>query len=78
MQKGGMSVWAWILIGTVGVLAVALVTSLAVAAMLATIGREASELIEFESHASPPLTRAIEPAADDAEQRVTGHRARGW
>ena len=73
-----MSVWAWILIGTVGALAVSLLTSLAVAAILATIGREASELIEFEARVPPPLTSANERAASGAEQQVTGHQARSW
>lgn len=72
-----MSVWVWILIGTVGILAVSLVTSLAVASILATIGRQASELIEFDPRVSSPLTGTNEAGVEDAQQQVTGQRARG-
>ena len=50
-----MSVWVWVSLAIAGFFAVSLLVGLAVAAVLANIGREFSRLIEFE-----PLGAALE------------------
>jgi hypothetical protein len=72
-----MSIWIWILIGTSGVFAVSFVVSLAVAAVLARIGREVSELIEFEPWAPSSVTPAKEAAIDDTETQIASRHAHG-
>jgi hypothetical protein len=72
-----MSIWIWLLIGTGGAFAVSLVVSLAVAAILARIGREVSELIEFESWPSSSPTPSNEPATHDAEKQIASRHAHG-
>jgi len=49
-----MPVWTWIVIGSATVLALSVVASLAVAAILGRISREVSELLEPEPWASAP------------------------
>ena len=49
-----MSLWAWILIGATTVLALSVLASLAVAAILGRISREVSQLLEPEAWGLAP------------------------
>jgi hypothetical protein len=52
-----MSTWAWLVVGLGAFFLIAALLSLAVAAILGSISREASELFESEVWAQVPLTR---------------------
>jgi hypothetical protein len=52
-----MSTWAWLGVGLGAFFLIAALLSLAVAAILGSISREASELFESELWAQVPLTR---------------------
>lgn len=72
-----MSVWLWILLGIVGVLALSLLAGLLVAAILANIGRESAELIEFELLRSSPPTDSIDWTPAAVLERRLGGRSGG-
>ena len=72
-----MSVWVWVSLAIAGFFAVSLLVGLAVAAVLANIGREFSRLIEFEALAAAPRTRATESESRTAEQPLAGRGASG-
>ena len=72
-----VSLWMWLLIGSGGFFLVSLVVGLAVAAILANLGREVSN-VGVEPWASSPLTRARDAsagghAATAARGRTAGH-----
>ena len=71
-----MSVWVWILVGIGVLFAVSLLVSVAVAAILESIGRDFSKLVELEAWASSPLTRANEPTAEYAAENVVRNPGR--
>jgi hypothetical protein len=84
-----MSTWAWVGVGFGAFFLLAALLSLAVAAILGRISREASELIESELWAQVPLTREqVEAKTTTASEvnrrqrqrvgrlRVYGRRAR--
>jgi hypothetical protein len=50
-----MSLWVWIVVVGVTLLAFSLLVSLALAAILGSISRELSELVDFERWADAPL-----------------------
>jgi hypothetical protein len=52
-----MSTWAWVGVGLGALFLISALLSLAVAAILGRIGREASELFESELWTRAPLTR---------------------
>jgi hypothetical protein len=52
-----MSIWAWLGVGLGAFFLIAALLSLAIAAILGSISREASELFESELWAQVPLTR---------------------
>jgi hypothetical protein len=58
-----MPVWAWIEIGAASVIALSIVVSLAVAAILGSISSEVSQLLEVDSYASAPRKHAKATAA---------------
>ena len=72
-----MSVWFWVLLGIVGFFAVSFLVGLAIAAVLANIGREFSRLIEFEPSEAAPRTHASVGASRTAEQPLAGRGASG-
>lgn len=72
-----MSLWLWVLLGIVGFFAVSLLVGLAVAAILASIGREFSELIEFEPLESWPREHPADSATERSEQQFVGGRSSG-
>jgi hypothetical protein len=71
-----MSVSIWILLGILGFFAVSLVVGLSVAAILASIGRDFSRLIEFEP-LDPTAPDPHEDAAASAPAELVGHRSSG-
>lgn len=72
-----MSVWLWILLGIVGLFALSLIVGLLVAAILANIGREFSQLIEFEPLASPPAREPAESTSKTTRERFVEGQSRG-
>jgi hypothetical protein len=58
-----MPVWAWIEIGAASVIALSIVVSLAVAAILGSISSEVSQLLEVDSYASASRKHAKATAA---------------
>jgi len=58
-----MPVWAWIEIGAASVIALSIIASFAVAAVLGSISSEVSQLLEVDSYASTPMKRAEATAA---------------
>jgi hypothetical protein len=74
---GTMSVWLWILLGIIGFFAISLFVGLLVAAILANIGREFSQLIEFEPLESSPVRDPAEPTSKTARQRLVDGRSTG-
>jgi hypothetical protein len=74
---GTMSLWLWVLLGILGFFAVSFLVGLAVAAILASIGREFSGLIEFESLESSPLTHPADSATETSQQHLVGGRSSG-
>ena len=79
MANGGqMSVWVWVLIVAVGLVALSLVVGLALASILASISREISELIDHERWTSVPLMRTDESEEEvSVEQEVSSEHATG-
>jgi hypothetical protein len=77
-----MSVWIWVLIGAASLFALSLLVGLAIAAILGSISREVSELIDHERWTSAPLMRTDESAEEvSVEQEgssvhVAGRRSR--
>ena len=62
-----MSTWAWIAVGLGAFFLISVLLSLALAAILGRIGREASELFESALWAQDPRTRErVEPKAKTA------------
>ena len=61
--RSKMSLWAWILIGATTALALSLLVSLAVAAILGGISREVSQLLEPEAWGLAPRKQAKATAA---------------
>lgn len=59
-----MPLWVWITIGVASFLTLSLLVGLAFAAILGTISREVSDLVDLEPWASSPLTRSEGVAAD--------------
>jgi hypothetical protein len=72
-----MSIWVWILLGIVGFFAVSLLVGLAVAAILANIGREFSELMEFEPLESSPVKDPAESTPKTARRRLVDGQSGG-
>jgi hypothetical protein len=72
-----MSVWLWILLGIIGFFALSLLVGLLVAAILANIGREFSQLIEFEPLESSPARGPAESTSKTARQRLVDGRSGG-
>jgi hypothetical protein len=72
-----MSVWVWVSLAIAGFFAVSLLVGLAVAAVLANIGREFSRLIEFEPLGAAPRMHATESGSKTAEQPLAGRGASG-
>jgi hypothetical protein len=72
-----MSVWLWILLGIIGFFAVSLFVGLLVAAILANIGREFSQLIEFEALESSPVKDSAESTSKTVRQRLADRRSGG-
>lgn len=70
-----MSLWFWVLLGILGFFAVSLLVGLLVAAILANIGREFGELIEFEPLESSPPTDPSESTPETAHERLVGGRS---
>jgi hypothetical protein len=72
-----MPFWTWILTGVATAFGLSLLVGLGVAALLGSIAREASELMNLEPWASAPLMRAGEsdeevPAEDVRSSRTPG------
>ena len=72
-----MSVWLWTVLGIIGFFAVSLLVALFVAAILANIGREFSQLIEFEPLGSSPVRDQAESTSKTARQRLVDDRSGG-
>jgi len=72
-----MSLWFWVVLGILGFFAVSLLVALLVAAILANIGREFGELIEFEPWESSPATDPSESTPETARERLVGGRSGG-
>jgi hypothetical protein len=72
-----MSLWFWVLLGILGFFAVSLLVGLLVAAILANIGREFGQLIEFEPLESWPATDLSESTPETAQERLVGGRSSG-
>jgi hypothetical protein len=66
------AIWFWVLVGVGGLFAASLAVGIAVAAILANIGREYSRLAESEPWASSPLLRARDPVPRPATEHVSG------
>lgn len=75
-----MTAWGWVLIGVGSFVTVSLLVAFALARILGTIANEVTELVEQETWASAPLTRADDwpEGAEAPEQPVapTRHRRR--
>jgi Na+-transporting methylmalonyl-CoA/oxaloacetate decarboxylase gamma subunit len=70
-----MSTWAWVGVGLGVVFLVAVLLSIAIAATLGRISREASELFESELWAQVPLAREqAEAQTKTASASEQGHR----
>ena len=52
-----MPVWAWIEIGAASVIALSIIASFALAAILGSISNEVSQLLEVDSYSSAPGKR---------------------
>jgi len=67
-----MSVWVWIAIGAVSLLAFSLLVGLVIARILGSIGREVSHLLEAEAEAwaMAPLTHATQERVGIAPDEV--------
>ena len=63
-----MSYWAWIFVGVGSFLVLSLLVGLAVAAVLAKIGRSVSDLYETEEWALTPPSRALHAEPEEAKQ----------
>jgi hypothetical protein len=72
-----MSIWLWIIVGVAGFFAASLLVGLFVAAILAKLGQELSELIEFDPLESPPLTDLPGSTGTVAEERLVAGRSAG-
>jgi len=72
-----MSVWLWILVGVAAFFAASLLVGLFVAAILAKLGQEFSELIEFDPLESSPLTHPPGSKGSVAEERLIAGRSAG-
>lgn len=57
-----MPLWTWVGIGAVCLLALSTLVGLAVAAILGSIGREITDLLDVDSWRAAPLTRLRESA----------------
>ena len=64
-----MAVWLWIAIGITGFFAASLVVGLLVAAILAKIGEEFVQLIEFEPLKSSPVVSPSRSTPEVTERR---------
>jgi hypothetical protein len=62
-KVGRMPVWTWIVIGATTVLVLSIVAGLAVSAILGSISRDLTELIEIDLYASAALKRVKTPTA---------------
>jgi hypothetical protein len=56
-----MSVWVWVLIGAADLITLSLLIGLVAAAILGSISREVSNLLDLEPWATATLTPASEP-----------------
>ena len=70
-----MSVWLWILVGVAGFFAASLLVGLFVAAILAKLGQEFSELIEFDPLELSPQTDPLGSTGSVAEERLAAGRS---
>ncbi len=66
-----MSVWVSLATGAVGLLTLSALVGVVLAAILGSVGRDVSELLELEPWASTPLTHRVLPA-----EQVAGRSAR--
>jgi len=69
-----MSVWLWLAIAAVSLLALSLLVGLVVARILGSIGRSVSELLETEAWAAAPLTHSREDEAVVEPKEVSESR----
>jgi hypothetical protein len=68
-KRATLSYWVWIFVGVGSFLLLSLLVGLALAAVLANIGRSASDLYETEEWALTPLSRSLRDAEpEDAKQ----------
>jgi hypothetical protein len=77
-----MTIWAWVAIAVTALAATSLLVGLAIATILGKIAHAASTLLDEESWASAPLTRALdtrpdEPASAHAGVPTESGQARG-
>lgn len=66
-----MPLWAWTLTGATTVLALSALVGLAAGAILGSVSREVSELLEMEARSSAPPRRERTAAAGAEESRPT-------
>jgi hypothetical protein len=71
-----MSTWAWVGVGFGAFFLISVLLSLALAAILGRIGREASELFESVQWAQAPLTREQVEAKTKTASAVDDQRKR--
>jgi hypothetical protein len=73
-----MTVWLWVVVGVMAFVALSTVVALAIASILAQIGRDVSELLEGEllATASAPLAR--EQAVEVEEDQKTSVERRSF
>jgi len=67
-----MTVWLWVIVGLASFLALSIAAGFGLAAVLGSISREVSELLESEPWASAPLMRADEPEKEVSAEHVVG------
>ena len=66
-----MTVWLWVVVGVTAFGALSIVVGLAIAAILAQIGRDVSELLEAELSATASAPLAREQTVEVEEEQKT-------
>jgi hypothetical protein len=64
-----MTVWGWIAVTAGALIGLSIVISLVIARILGSISSGLNQMLDDESWTLAPLTRAIEPPADDLSSR---------
>lgn len=72
-----MAIWAWIAIGATALCVISVLVGLAIARILGEITRQASDLLDEQTWASAPLTRAAKPDPDEESPEATAEKAHG-